>query len=131
MLGRWFPTPVLELKRLLRCIERHLCLVMAVSKLKAAILIVSDTAFKDPSTDKAGGILTQVFASDGRDQWLVNRPEIVPDDVLAIQRIVREVCDTEDYANVLVTTGGTGFAVKDNTPEAVGPFIHRHAPGLV
>lgn len=104
---------------------------MAVSKLKAAILIVSDTAFKDPSTDKAGGILTQVFASDGRDQWLVKRPEIVPDNVLAIQRVVREVCNTEDYANVLVTTGGTGFAVKDNTPEAVGPLIHRHAPGLV
>lgn len=100
-------------------------------KLKATILIVSDTAFQDPSTDKAGDILSEVFSNEGNGQWTVEDRKIVPDDVLAIQKAVSLSCDKEDYANLLITTGGTGFAVKDNTPEAIHPLIHRHAPGLV
>lgn len=100
-------------------------------KLNAAILIVSDTAFRDSSTDKAGDVLSDVFDSDGGGQWTVNARDIVPDDVLAIQRSVARHCDGDTYANLLITTGGTGFAVKDNTPEAISPLIHRHAPGLV
>ena len=101
------------------------------SKLKAAVLIISDTAFQDPSTDKAGDILSNVFDSQGGGQWDANDIEIVPDDVLAIQRAVTKYTDREDYVNLLITTGGTGFAVKDNTPEAINPLIYRHAPGLV
>ena len=100
-------------------------------KLKAAILIVSETAFLDPSTDKAGDILSKVFQEDGGGQWVTDEREIVPDDILAIQRAVTTNCDGENYVNLLVTTGGTGFAVKDNSPEAINPLIHRHAPGLV
>lgn len=100
-------------------------------KLKASILILSDTAFRDPSTDKAGDTLSDVFANEGNGQWAVCDPKIVPDDVLAIQKEVSLLCDGEDYVNLLITTGGTGFAVKDNTPEAINPLIHRHAPGLV
>ncbi len=101
------------------------------SRLKAAILIISDTAYQEPSTDKAGDILTNVFETEGGGQWIVNHREIVPDDVLAIQRAVTKYCDGEDSVNFLITTGGTGFAVKDNTPEAVDHLIHRRAPGLV
>ena len=100
-------------------------------QLQAAILIVSDTAFSDPSTDKSGSILTEVFVNDGGGQWCTRKPEIVRDDVLAIQRAIIEQCDGEEYVNVLVTTGGTGFAIRDYTPEAVIPLIHKHAPGLV
>lgn len=100
-------------------------------RLQAAILIISDTAFQDPSTDKAGDILSDVIVIDGNDQWESTKRDIVPDDVPAIQRAVSQYCDGEDYVNLLITTGGTGFAVKDNTPEAVAPLIHRHAPGLV
>ena len=100
-------------------------------KLKAAVLIISETAFQDPSTDKAGDILSNVFENEGGGHWLVDERQIVPDDILAIQRAVVNCADGEDFVNLLVTTGGTGFAVKDNTPEAVNPLIHRHAPGLV
>ncbi|KAL6719311.1 hypothetical protein ACLMJK_003550 [Lecanora helva] len=100
-------------------------------KLRATVLIVSDTAFQDPSTDKSGDILANVFETEGNDQWSAISREIVPDEVLAIQRAVTKYCDGEDHANLLITTGGTGFAVKDNTPEAVKPLIHRDAPGLV
>ncbi|KAJ5098234.1 hypothetical protein N7532_005235 [Penicillium argentinense] len=64
-----------------------------MDKLKAAILIVSDTASQDPASDKTANALAPILAAEGN--------------------------------------GGTGFAVKDNTPEAVSPLIHRHAPGLV
>lgn len=104
---------------------------MDESKLKATILIISDTAFQDPLTDKAGDILSDVFANEGNGQWIVDGQKIVPDDFLAIQKAVSLSCDGEDYVNLLITTGGTGFAVKDNTPEAITPLIHRHAPGLV
>lgn len=104
---------------------------MEKPRLKAAILIISDTAFQDPSADKAGDTLSEVFANEGNSQWVVHESKIVPDDVFTIQKAVSSFCDGEDHVNLLVTTGGTGFAVKDNTPEAINPLIHRHAPGLV
>jgi len=105
---------------------------MANFKLKAAILIVSDTAFKDPSTDKAGTILEDVFAGEGSDSWTVKYSLIVPDNVKAIQDYVIQFCDNQDdFMNLVVTTGGTGFATKDYTPEAIKQLIDREAPGLV
>ncbi|KAL9594831.1 MAG: hypothetical protein Q9179_005227 [Wetmoreana sp. 5 TL-2023] len=104
---------------------------MSNGKLTAAILIISDTAFQEPSTDKAGGLLSNAFTEEGGDQWIVNEQQIVPDDVLAIQRQVTRWCDGENYLNLVVTTGGTGFTGKDNTPEAISPLIHKHASGLV
>ena len=100
-------------------------------KLTAAILIISDTAFQDPATDRAYDTLSDVFANEGNSLWTVRDRKIVPDDVLSIQKEVSLSCDGADFVNLLVTTGGTGFAVKDSTPEAIGPLIHKHAPGLV
>ena len=106
--------------------------MMAASKLKAAILIVSDTAFKDPSTDEAGVKLENVFTNQGNNTWAVKYTLIIPDDVNAIQQHISQCCDDEaDYINFIITTGGTGFAVKDRTPEAVKPMLDREAPGLV
>ncbi len=104
---------------------------MSDPKLKPAILIISDTASKDPSTDKAGDVLTEAFSSEGGDRWASPLTKIVPDSTTEIQRAVQQWSDSEDYFNLIITTGGTGFAVKDNTPEAISPLIHRFAPGLV
>jgi gephyrin len=105
---------------------------MSAPKLQAAILIISDTASKDPSTDKSGAVLRDVFAQDGADRWTEPIIKIVPDGILDIQRAVQAWTDQhDDYINLIVTTGGTGFATKDYTPEAISPLIHRYAPGLV
>lgn len=104
---------------------------MTNPKLRASILIVSDTAHQDPSTDKAGAVLEDAFTRDGGDQWSVEDKCIVPDAVLSIQRKIAEWSDGEKFMNLIVTTGGTGFATRDLTPEAVSPLIHKHAPGLV
>ncbi|KAF2083731.1 hypothetical protein K490DRAFT_50940 [Saccharata proteae CBS 121410] len=104
---------------------------MSSSNLKAAILIISETAAADPSTDKGAPALKTVFREKGGDQWDEPLVQIVPDSVLEIQRFIQRWSDHEDALNLIVTSGGTGFATKDNTPEAVSPLIHRHAPGLV
>ena len=102
-----------------------------MERLKATMIIVSDTAARDPSSDKSGEILREVFAKDGGDNWIIQSSIIVQDDVRLIQREIQRVTDLEDPVNLVVTTGGTGFATKDLTPEAVTPLVHRHAPGLV
>ncbi|KAF7869731.1 hypothetical protein EAF04_004515 [Stromatinia cepivora] len=98
--------------------------------LKAAILIVSTTAAKDASKDSSGSVLRDVFENtDG--QWEVVETKIVSDNVTDIQRSVMSWTDQENTINVVITTGGTGFAVSDNTPEAIIPLLHKQAPGLV
>ncbi|KAE9972456.1 hypothetical protein EG327_009499 [Venturia inaequalis] len=100
--------------------------------LRAAILIISDTAFADTSTDKAGPTLQEVFTSTPATSWEVVETRIVPDDVVEIQRAIVGWTDSGDEGvNCVVTSGGTGFARRDLTPEAIEPLLHRKAPGLV
>lgn len=104
---------------------------MSTSTLKAAILVISTTAAKDAIADSSGPILKDVFEAEGGEKWEVVETKIVSDDVLDIQRIIMGWTDREDAPNVVISTGGTGFAVHDHTPEAVTPLLHKQAPGLV
>lgn len=99
------------------------------SRLRPAILIISDTAFKDPTTDRAGNSLRETLSSEGNDQWSEPLVEIVPDDAMPIELAIRRWTDDEkNHANLIITTGGTGFAVNDITPE-VG-CLHEEASPL-
>ncbi|EYE92920.1 bifunctional molybdopterin adenylyltransferase MobB/molybdopterin molybdotransferase MoeA family protein [Aspergillus ruber CBS 135680] len=104
---------------------------MAETKLKPAILIISDTASQNPASDKTVNVLSTSFAVAGPGTWESPVTKIVPDSVLDIQRAICDWTDGPDWFNLILLSGGTGFAVKDNTPEAVSPLVHRHAPGLV
>ncbi|KAK1750980.1 molybdenum cofactor synthesis domain-containing protein [Echria macrotheca] len=99
--------------------------------LSTAILVVSTTAAKDPQTDASIGTLTDVFAGDGSSQFSVDETSIVSDDLAQIQNQIMIWTDSPRPVNLIVTTGGTGFAVSDITPEAVTPLLHKQAPGLV
>lgn len=92
---------------------------MGNSRLRPAILIISDTASDDPATDRTGNILCELLQSEeSRGQWEKPLVEIVPDDATRIQLAVRSWTDDEkNHVNLVVTSGGTGFAVKDITPE--------------
>lgn len=96
---------------------------MSRPPLKAAILVVSTTASKDPSTDASESTLRSVFEQDGGGQWTVTDVKIVPDSTVQIQKHI--VVWADEGINLIVTTGGTGFAIHDNTPEAVLPLLHR------
>jgi len=90
---------------------------MSNQKLRAAILVVSTTAANDPSTDSSGGVLKEVFEQEDGSKWEVTETTIVSDDVSAIQRSIIGWADVHNAVNVIVTTGGTGFAISDRTPE--------------
>lgn len=96
---------------------------MGDSKLKAAVLIVSETASNDPSTDKCIPTLKDVFNNLGNDQWEVAATEIISDSILDIQKQIRTWTDGEIPINLIVTSGGTGFATKDVTPEVLMPTV--------
>ena len=104
------------------------------SSLIAAILIVSDTASQDASSDGSYGTLEGVFRDQTNLQWEVSDAQIIPDNLQIIQTLIKGLCDqkrNEKRPNLIVTTGGTGFATKDVTPEAVEPLLQKKAPGLV
>ena len=102
---------------------------MADILLRVAILVVSDTAYQDASTDEAIPILKNVFTEQGQGKWSVTTTDIVPDNKEDISSKVQSWC--QDQHNLVLTTGGTGFATKDVTPEAITPLLEKQAPGLV
>ncbi|KAI1081647.1 gephyrin [Whalleya microplaca] len=105
---------------------------MSNSTLKVALLIISTTAAKEPSTDASEVILTDVLDQEGGGRWELVDIKIVPDDIAQIQRQIMLWTDVAaESINLILTTGGTGFATADNTPEAVSSLIHKPAPGLV
>lgn len=94
------------------------------SKLRAAILVVSDTASQDPTTDKCIPTLKQVFGDLGNDQWDISETDIVPDNTLTIQRTIKKWTDGPEPINLVITSGGTGFATKDVTPEVRASWLN-------
>lgn len=85
--------------------------------LKAAVLVISTTAAQDHSKDTSGPILNDVFSQEGDGRWEVVETKIVGDVEEDIQKVIKGWTDRDDIINVIVTTGGTGFAVHDITPE--------------
>jgi molybdopterin adenylyltransferase len=93
---------------------------------RAAILTVSSSRASGGGLDESGARLA-VFA-EGIGAEVAAR-ELVPDDREAIEARLRRWADVDRYELVL-TTGGTGFAPSDVTPEATRAVIEREAPGL-
>lgn len=89
-----------------------------------AILAVSDT--RTPQTDKSGDLLVERLTSAGHE--LAGRA-IVPDEVAAISAQV-SAWAANPQVDLIISTGGTGFAPRDVTPEAVKPLLRREMDGF-
>lgn len=94
--------------------------------LRIAILTASDRSARGEREDLSGPALAQAVRNLG---WEVVRAEILPDDREALENALAAWCD-EDSADVILTTGGTGFSPRDVTPEATLAVCQREAPGL-
>ncbi|KXN89508.1 Gephyrin [Leucoagaricus sp. SymC.cos] len=100
-------------------------------------MIVSDTASKDASADKSGPAIMDILKREGFQlaaDFLGSHDEfykIVPDDNARIQAVVKGWADGATSIDWIITTGGTGFGVRDVTPEAIKPLLDREASGLV
>jgi molybdenum cofactor biosynthesis protein B len=92
--------------------------------LRIAVLTVSDT--RDETTDKSGALLAERLMATGHE---LAGKAIVTDDVETIRAQVRAWVDDE-HVDVILSTGGTGFAPRDVTPEAVKPLFRREMDGF-
>lgn len=92
--------------------------------LRIAILTISDSRTEE--TDKSGLLLSERLSAAGHE--LADKV-IVTDDVDAIRNQVRAWAE-DDGVDVVISTGGTGFAPRDVTPEAVRPLFRREMDGF-
>jgi molybdenum cofactor synthesis domain-containing protein len=92
---------------------------------RAGVVTVSDGVIHGQREDASGQVLADAARAAGFD---VAARTVVPDDTDAIRAAVTGLCD-EGAALVLVT-GGTGFAPRDVTPEALRPLYDRLVPGI-
>ena len=93
---------------------------------RAAVITVSDRSHGGLRHDSSGPLLASLLGELG---FAVAEVVVVPDEVGDVQQAIRAAVD--DGIDVIVTTGGTGFAPRDVTPEAVRPLLERDAPGIV
>lgn len=99
---------------------------MNATAIRAAVLTVSDGAHHGTRVDKSGPALVERLRAAG---FAVSEPAVLPDERDLIAGWLRAVI-TDRSADVVFTTGGTGVAPRDITPEAVRDVIEREIPGF-
>lgn len=94
--------------------------------LRFGVLTLSDRSAKGERADVSGPALADLVHARG---WSVVKQAILPDDESTIHAALTEWADSGEL-DIILTTGGTGFAPRDVTPEATRKVIQREAPGL-
>lgn len=97
-----------------------------IMSLRIGILTISDRSARGERADTSGPALAAEVEAQG---WQVARQGLVPDDQRAIRDELIDWASADDV-DVILTTGGTGFSPRDQTPEATRSVIERPAPGL-
>jgi molybdenum cofactor synthesis domain-containing protein len=95
-----------------------------MSDIKAAVITVSDT--RKPDNDLSGKRLAELLWEIGAD---IVESLLITDDLEHLRNTLYTLTEREDI-NLIMTTGGTGFGPRDNTPEATRGVIDREAPGI-
>lgn len=91
----------------------------------ARVLVVSDGVVAGTRLDRSGPALAAVLGDAG---FVVDTHEVVSDGADGVAAALRRLAD--GFCGLIVTTGGTGFAPRDQTPEGTGMVLEREAPGL-
>jgi molybdopterin adenylyltransferase len=99
---------------------------MAKVEIVAVVLTISDKASRGEREDKSGPAVVAELEKLGA---RIAATEILSDDRELIAARLKAHADSEEV-NLIFTTGGTGFAPRDNTPEATREVIEKEAPGL-
>ena len=94
--------------------------------IRFGILTLSDRSAKGERPDASGLALAELIHAQS---WSIAKQAILPDDEAAIRTTLIEWVDSGEF-DIILTTGGTGFAPRDITPEATRSIIERDAPGL-
>jgi molybdopterin adenylyltransferase len=92
--------------------------------MRAAVITVSDSCFRGQRVDVSGQVVTELLKASN---YQVISHLVVPDEQAEIEDVLRQQCEV---ANLVVTTGGTGIAPRDVTPEATRAVCDRILDGF-
>ncbi|XP_044292423.1 gephyrin isoform X15 [Varanus komodoensis] len=98
-------------------------------QIRVGVLTVSDSCFRNLAEDRSGINLKDLVQDPSLLGGTVSAYKIVPDEIEEIKETLIDWCDEKEL-NLILTTGGTGFAPRDVTPEATKEVIEREAPGM-
>ena len=93
---------------------------------RAAIITASDSGYRGEREDLSGPAIKEILEREG---YEVISIDILPDDQVMLAGKLQEIADSEK-AELILTTGGTGFSERDVTPEATEEVIERKVPGI-
>ena len=93
---------------------------------RVGILTISDRGAQGVYEDKSGPLAAEIVAR--QTGWATERREIIPDEFEVITQTLLDWCAAG--LDLILTSGGTGFAPRDVTPEATRAVIERDAPGI-
>ena len=94
--------------------------------IRAAVLTVSDSGSRGDRVDTSGAAIRELLEGIGAE---IARHDVIPDERWRIANVLREWCDAADL-DLIVTTGGTGLAARDVTPDATAEIAERRVPGI-
>ena len=93
---------------------------------RAAIITASDSGYRGEREDLSGPAIKEILEREG---YEVISMDILPDDQVMLAGKMQEIADSEK-AELILTTGGTGFSERDVIPEATEEAIERKVPGI-
>jgi molybdenum cofactor synthesis domain-containing protein len=100
--------------------------VQAESKIRAAVVTLSDRSARREREDKSGPLIRKMLEDAG---FRVEEQVLLPDDREQIETTLKDLTDRQRF-DLILTTGGTGFSGRDVTPEATMAVAERVAPGI-
>lgn len=95
--------------------------------MRVGILTISDRTWRGEADDLSGAVIAEIVRSELNAE--VTHLQVVPDERPKIVEVLCAWCDAGQL-DLVLTTGGTGFAIRDVTPEATQAVIDRSAPGF-
>jgi len=98
--------------------------IEVIPKIDVAVLTVSDSCYQGKRVDESGKYLKEKIVENG---WYLATYEIIPDEKEVIKNKLQEFTQ---IADLVLTTGGTGFTQRDVTPEATEEIIDKKVPGI-
>lgn len=91
-----------------------------------ALITVSDRSSRNEREDKSGKVMRDIVEKQG---WAVVSYQVIPDEKEVIAGALRKIADNYQ-ASLILTSGGTGLAGRDVTPEATKDVLEKEVPGL-
>ena len=93
---------------------------------RVAIITSSDSGFAGEREDKSGPVIAEIVKNSG---YEVSFMKVLPDDREMLSNEMKRIAD-EEVADIILTTGGTGFSPRDVMPEATMDIVERAVPGI-